>query len=87
MTKYGKMKIKDINLQFQDMDFSQQGKKDVREIMETIRSGKKIPPILVNTSGYLQDGRHRLQAYINLGYKEVDVEYGYHPAAKVVRKK
>lgn len=80
------MKIKDINLTFQDMDFGAQGHKDVREIMEAIKRGEEIPPILVSPSGYLQDGRHRLTAFKNLGYKTIEVVYGHHPAAKVVKK-
>lgn len=84
--KFRMMKIKDINLMFQDMDFSAQGRADVREIMDSIVAGRQIPPILVSSSGYLQDGRHRLAAYKKLGYTEILVEIGNHPAAKVVKK-
>jgi hypothetical protein len=79
----GKMKVKDINVEFQDMDFGAQGHKDVREIQAAIERGEKMPPILVSPSGYLQDGRHRLTAYKRLGALEVNVVYGYHPAAQV----
>jgi 5-formaminoimidazole-4-carboxamide-1-beta-D-ribofuranosyl 5'-monophosphate synthetase len=77
------MDIRDINLEFQDMDFSPQGEKDVREIMQSINRGDTIPPILVSDSGYLQDGRHRLAAYKRLGFKTIEVEIGRHPDAHV----
>lgn len=83
--KFGKMKVSDINTTFQDMPPNHGAQ--VREIAIAIKRGDKIPPILVNRSGYLQDGRHRLAAYKLLGIKEVRVEYGTHPAAKVVRRK
>lgn len=86
MTETGKMKIKDINLTFQDMEFGPQGNRDVREIKLAIKRGDKIPPILVNKAGYLQDGRHRLVAYKELGFDEVEVKYGNHPAAHVKKK-
>jgi hypothetical protein len=83
--KFGRMKVKDINTIFQDMPPGHSGQ--VLEIARAIKKGDKMPPILVNPSGYLQDGRHRLAAYKLLGIKEVEVEWGHHPAAKVVSKK
>jgi len=77
------MKLSDINLEFQDMGFGPEGERDVREIMVAIRRGEQMPPILVNPHGYLQDGRHRYLAYKRLGFKEIPVEIGYHPSAKV----
>lgn len=83
-SKFGRMKAKEINIMFQDMPPGHEGQ--IREIMEAIRRGDKIPPILVSKAGYLQDGRHRLEAYKRLGIKEIEVEYGYHPSAKVRKK-
>jgi ParB-like nuclease domain len=82
--KFGRLNVNTINTGFQEMPPGHQ--KQVREIAEAIRRGDNIPPILVNRSGYLQDGRHRLAAYKLLGMQEVDVEYGYHPAAKPLKK-
>ena len=76
-----------INTEFQDMDLSPQGRKDVEEIKQKIKRGDDLPPILVSKSGHLQDGRHRLKAYQELGIDEVPVTYGNHPAAKVTEKK
>ena len=81
--KYGTMRIVNINLEFQDMPSIYDT--EVREIVAAIKQGKKMPPILVSKEGYLQNGRHRLMAYKILGYKKIDVEYGYHPAAKVIK--
>jgi len=83
MEPFRKMKICDINTEFQDMDFGPEGRADVKKIAAAIRRGEKMPPILVSKTGFLQDGRHRLAAYKMLGFKEVAVEYGHHPAAKV----
>ena len=80
-----RMKITDINLRFQDMPGKYDS--DVQEIMAKIRNGEKVPPILVSRQGYLQDGRHRLAAYMFLGRKEIDVVFGNHPAAEVKEKK
>ncbi len=60
---------------------------DVQEIVKAIRAGKKMPPILVSENGFLQDGRHRLMAYKYLGKSRIDVIYGNHPAATVMKKK
>jgi ParB-like chromosome segregation protein Spo0J len=83
--KFGKMKVLDINTQFQEMPPGHE--KQVRDIAGAIRRGDKMRPILVSEGGYLQDGRHRLAAYKRLGIEEIEVEYGYHPAAKVIRKR
>jgi hypothetical protein len=82
----GRMRVKDINTEFQDMDFGPEGNRDVRNIVTAIKGGEKMPPILVSERGYLQDGRHRLAAYKQLGIEEIDVVYGDHPAATVVPK-
>jgi ParB-like chromosome segregation protein Spo0J len=83
--KFGKMKVSEINTQFQEIP---RGHEDqVREIVQAIRRGDKIPPILVSESGYLQDGRHRLEAYKRLNIGVIAVEYGHHPSAKVVKKR
>lgn len=77
------MKLSDINIEFQDMTFGPEGERDVREIMTAIKKGEPVPPILVSEKGFLQDGRHRFEAYRRLGYGTLTVEIGYHPAAKV----
>jgi hypothetical protein len=76
-----------INTEFQDMDLSPQGRKDVEEIKQKIKRGEELPPILVSKSGHLQDGRHRLKAYQEMGIEEVPVVYGNHPSSKVTKKK
>jgi hypothetical protein len=62
-------------------------KSDVKAIMEKIQRGEEVPPILISPSGVLQDGRHRLEAYRNLGIEDIPVVVGYDPnVASVTRK-
>jgi hypothetical protein len=57
---------------------------DIEAIMKKIQNGEEIPPILISKSGYLQDGRHRLEAYRRLGYDEVPTIVGHDPSASGV---
>jgi len=85
--KTKRMSINKINTEFQDMRFGASGQNDVRNIVSAIKKGRRMPPVLVSKSGYLQDGRHRLAAYKQLKKRNVRVVYGYHPAAKVTKKR
>jgi len=59
----------------------------VSKLMQYIRSGEKLPPIVVSPSKYLSDGRHRLEAYRRLGYKKVPTVEGYHVGTSSVTTK
>jgi ParB-like chromosome segregation protein Spo0J len=85
LKKFGKMNISKINTQFQELPANSE--MQVRQLVAAIKRGEKMPPILVSRAGYLQDGRHRLTAYKRLGLTEIEVEYGHHPAAKVVERR
>ncbi|GAG95331.1 unnamed protein product, partial [marine sediment metagenome] len=71
------MLIDDINLEFQDLPANAQ--QQIDEIRVVIEAGEEMPPILVSKDGYLQDGRHRLEAYKQLGIDEIEVKIGSHP--------
>ena len=43
----------------------------VSEMTNAIKEGVELPPIVINKAGYLLDGRHRLETYKRLGYKNV----------------
>ena len=49
----------------------------VNSLMESIRKKEAIPPILISPNKHLEDGRHRLRAYKNLGYTKVPAIIGY----------
>jgi len=80
------MGVSEINTQFRELPMGIGSQIQVTEIMDAIQRGKKIPPILVSKSGFLQDGRHKLEAYKRLGYNEVPVVIGHHPSAIVLPK-
>jgi hypothetical protein len=71
------MRIADIDTRFQPLP--EGSSSQVTELMNIIDSGGEIPPILVSKGGYLQDGRHRLEAYKRLGFKDIEVAIGIDP--------
>lgn len=74
--KVSEMPISEINTRFNE---GAPSSSTVLSLMESIKKKKVVPPILVSPNKFLQDGRHRLQAYKNLGYEKVPVIFGYDP--------
>jgi len=68
------IKISEINTNFEGDAPSYA---TVNNLMEAIKNNEEIPPILISENNYLQDGRHRLRAYKNLGYDKVPTIIGY----------
>ncbi len=70
-----------INIQISEINTKFEGDapsfETIFKIMKAIQRNEKIPPILVSPQKYLQDGRHRLEAYKNLGYKTIPAIIGY----------
>jgi hypothetical protein len=80
------MKLKDIDSS-REWDMPDEYNQTVNEMVDTLRSGGKLPPILVNENGILMDGRHRLTAYRRAGIKEnIPVVIGEYPPGSVQHK-
>ena len=73
------MNVSDIDTQFQGIAPNAEG--EIEGIMEAIEAGKDVPPILVSKNGFLQNGRHRLEAYKRLGVEEITVSIGIDPSS------
>ena len=67
--------VETIDTEFQELPLN--SSEQVSEVMDVIKRGEEMPPILISPSGHLQDGRHRLEAYKRLGVKKIPVRYGY----------
>lgn len=74
--KETEISIDEINTQFNE---DAPSSSTVLSLMKSIENKEPIPPLLISPNKYLQDGRHRLKAYKNLGFKKVPVIFGYDP--------
>lgn len=72
------MNINKINTEFNKPAYHDE---TVESMVESIYSMNELPPIMVSPEGYLQDGRHRLRAYMEVGEKNIHVVYGIGPGS------
>ena len=72
------MRIEDINTTFNKPS---EYDNTVESMVNTLRLGNSLPPIIVSENGYLQDGRHRLKAYMVVGFDTVEVAVGIPPGS------
>ena len=73
-----------INDKFEPFPEGMASEEDVIKMMNFLKAGGKLPPILISKSGYLIDGRHRLEAYKRLGYNKIPVIKGINPSASSI---
>ena len=73
--KKGVIKIKDVNTKFQEFPGGPSSEETVKGMVEHLKGGGELPPIVISKNNFLQNGRHRLEAYKRVGREDIPFVY------------